>query len=368
MLFKEKILSLMDEENLDGLLLARRDSFSWLTGGGYNHVLQTTELGIAYLYITKGSIRCITTINEKSRLESEELFHTGIEIVVTPWFEDLDTFTVKILSGRVGSDNGRVGTVNVFKQLQRLRATLSDEEINSYYSLGQETADIVEHICFTCEPGMSEKEIESLVASMCIKKGINPVCLLVATDERIDKYKHPIPTEKKLEKILMIVIGAERHGLNVSLTRFVQFEKVNQNRRDKINALARIHSQMIAETKVGVPYKEILKKTISFYEKEGYGQEWLYHHQGGPTGYSCREEIVTLQTEGKVMKNQAFAWNPSFIGIKSEETIIIKENGIQFLTRTDHWPTIECSVDGKIFKMADILIREKSDIRLEGVK
>ncbi|KKI92777.1 hypothetical protein WQ54_07835 [Bacillus sp. SA1-12] len=357
---KEKIHSLMQEENLDGLLLVRRDCFSWFTGGRYNHVLQTTEVGIAYLYVTKHSIKCITTMNEKPRLEAEEIFNKEIEIVACPWFEDLDTFTASFFEGRVGSDDGRAGTVNVFKQIQQVRASLSEDEMNSYYSLGQDTATLVEHVCLTCEPGMSENKIASLVASKCISKGINPVCLLVAADERIEQYKHPIPTENKLKQVLMIVIGAERHGLNVSLTRFVHFGEISQAKRDRINTLASIHAEMIAETRVGVPYKEILAKAISFYEREGYGYDWRLHHQGGTTGYACREEIVTLKTEGNVIKNQAFAWNPSFVGIKSEETILVKENGIQLLTRTDNWPIIECNVNGKVYKMADILIRQKN--------
>jgi Xaa-Pro dipeptidase len=357
---KEKILSMMLEENIDGLLLVRRDSFSWFTGGSYNHVLQTTEAGIAYLYVTKHSIKCITTNNEKARLEAEEILNKEIEIVACPWYEDLNSFTASFFKENVGSDDGRFGTVNVFKKIQQMRASLSEDEVNYYYSLGKDTASLVEQVCLTCEPGMSENEIASMVASQCISKGINPVCLLVAADERIEQYKHPIPTENKLKRTLMIVIGAERHGLNISLTRFVHFGDIPQVQRDRINALANVHARMIFETKVSVPYKDILEKTISFYEQEGYGDDWRLHHQGGPTGYACREEIVTLKTEGIVLRNQPFAWNPSFIGIKSEETFLVRDNGIELLTRTDKWPTIECNINGNVYKMADILIRDKN--------
>jgi hypothetical protein len=61
------------------------------------------------------------------------------------------------------------------------------------------------------------------VKQHCIAAGISPDCVLVGSDERIMKYRHPMPTDRTIDKLMMIVLGAEQAGLNVSLTRFVSF-------------------------------------------------------------------------------------------------------------------------------------------------
>jgi hypothetical protein len=35
----------------------------------------------------------------------------------------------------------------------------------------------------------------------------------------------------------------------------------------------------------------------------------------------------------------AFAWNPTIQGAKSEDTVLVTENGFEVLTATGEWPT-----------------------------
>ena len=62
------------------------------------------------------------------------------------------------------------------------------------------------------------------------------------------------------------------------------------------------------------------------------------HHQGGPTGYGCREFTVTPETKGVIKKNQAYAWNPTIAGTKCEDTTFLADNGVEIFTRTKAWP------------------------------
>jgi hypothetical protein len=72
--------------------------------------------------------------------------------------------------------------------------------------------------------------------------------------------------------------------------------------------------------------------------------EWRRHHQGGPTGYFGRNEIVTHASDARVAPQQAFAWNPSAPGSKVEDTVVVREDGLDVLTRDPDWPAID--VDG----------------------
>jgi creatinase/prolidase-like protein len=60
---------------------------------------------------------------------------------------------------------------------------------------------------------------------------------------------------------------------------------------------------------------------------------WRLHHQGGTTGYGSREIIATPDTHDPIVAGNAFAWNPSITGYKSEETFVLTEGGPEVVTR-----------------------------------
>ncbi|MCK4446026.1 MAG: aminopeptidase P family protein, partial [Candidatus Marinimicrobia bacterium] len=89
----------------------------------------------------------------------------------------------------------------------------------------------------------------------------------------------------------------------------------------------------------------------------GFEGEWQKHHQGGAIGYNDREYCIYPHIDGTVQENQAFAWNPTITGAKIEDTIISYKDSIKVITVSKDWPMIPITVNGKIYKQPDILIR-----------
>jgi hypothetical protein len=57
-----------------------------------------------------------------------------------------------------------------------------------------------------------------------------------------------------------------------------------------------------------------------------------------------------------VLENQAFAWNPSIVGAKQEDTILCTASGIEVLTApSSAWPQLVGRYDGKELMRADVL-------------
>jgi antitoxin VapB len=83
------------------------------------------------------------------------------------------------------------------------------------------------------------------------------------------------------------------------------------------------------------------------YAETGFPDEWHLHHQGGPAGYEAREYIATPDSADVVSVGQAYAWNPSITGTKSEDTILVGEAGNEVLTAIENWPTLPVTVDGQ---------------------
>ena len=51
--------------------------------------------------------------------------------------------------------------------------------------------------------------------------------------------------------------------------------------------------------------QEYFEEVKSLYAQAGYPDEWKMHHQGGTTGYGCREFVVTPYKEGIIKEGQA---------------------------------------------------------------
>ncbi|WP_198020514.1 M24 family metallopeptidase [Anoxybacteroides tepidamans] len=354
----QKVRRFMDHNHLDGVLFRKRSNFAWLTGGGSNHIVNTTELGVADLLVFRDKVYCVTNRMEYARIRDEELLGGEVEFIATEWYEEQDRAIRELGAGKnIASDAPVAGLIDLSSELATLRFCLSEEEMEKYRWLGKKSAWAVESTCKEIEPGWTEHEIAAHLAAKVMKEGICPHVILVSTDDRVFKYRHPIPTSKKLEKYAMVVICAEKWGLIANATRFVHFGKLPQELEENKRKLARIDAIMNASTRPGVMIKDIFRQAVTAYEEAGFLNDWKYLHQGGPTGYATREFLATPEREEVVQLHQAFAWNPAIKGIKSEDTILVKENENEFLTHTGDWVYIETEVNQQMYLRPDILVK-----------
>ncbi|HHT27722.1 MAG TPA: M24 family metallopeptidase [Firmicutes bacterium] len=348
------------DRNLDGVILARRENFAWLTAGGDNHVPRNEEHGATSLLVTPDEITAITTNIEAPRMEAEELCGTNIEVVSWPWYADAAEKSRELIAGRrFGSDNGVAGTPNISSSFAQLRWVLYPGELERCVALGKDTGVALEKAAMSLKPGMTEFEIAGMLAEELLSRGIEDTVNLIAVDERIERFRHPIPTNKVLNKQAMLVVCARRGGLIVAATRLVYFGRPPEQLKDKHQAVCRIEAAMYAATVPGKPMGDALAAGIDMYAKCGYGEEWKLHHQGGPIAYNNREFIVVPGMQTLVLENQPFAWNPSITGTKGEDTIITNSTGFSVVTAgSGQWPMVAVDIDGQNILRPDILVVE----------
>jgi Xaa-Pro aminopeptidase len=352
----EKVVEWVQKNELDGVFLSRRDNYTWVTGGQRNQVVQNQEIGVATLLITPKENILFADVSDAERISMEEI-NIPVTLESRPWYEPLESVLKHYIGGKkFVSDSGIVGTENVQDALINLRLTLDPSEEEAYRILGKECALIVEEVCKRVQPGWTEMKAAHLLQTKCIEAGISPDCVLAGSDERIEQFRHPMPTDKKINKSFMLVLGGERHGLNISLTRMVYFEDPSDEFRKKYASAQKIFAKMQEMTTDSMKYCDFFQKLNILYTQAGYSDEWQKHHQGGPTGYACRERIVTPYTEGYISFDQAFAWNPTITGAKCEETTLLTRKGIEVLTRTENWPVTKFQTRNGILTVADTLV------------
>jgi Xaa-Pro aminopeptidase len=346
---KTRIRHLMEKLQLDGVFLRKQCNFSWLTAGGLSSVVTATEMGMASLLITPDKDYVVCNNIEAPRIEKEELLlELGYAIQPFPWYENQEPQLLKTLTnnGRVGCDSPFPGTEDISRKLNPLRYSLTSWEVERYKEVGYLTSKAIEETAQTVEPGKKECEIVGRLAERLWTNRVDYITIFCAADERISNFRHPVATEKKIEKRAMLCVNARKWGLIISLTRFVQFGKVPEELQKKYQANVYIDCVLMANTIPGKPAVEAFKKGIDAYKETGYVEEYELHHQGGSIGYVGRDYKVTFKTTEIVRENQGFAWNPSITGSKSEDTMLATSNGPVLLSKPIIFPTVNMEVGG----------------------
>ena len=354
----QKLVEWLKANNLEGVLIRRSENIAWLTGGAVEvRVLTPSETGVASLLVTaRGGRYYFTTQNEAPRLHDEEFGALDFEPVLFPWYDDDTKGAAQRLAGvELGSDTPVPGLIPV--NLYPLRESLSEPEIARYRWLGAETAAATVESLHEIEPGLSEYDLEAITAGNLLRRGILPSVYLYAVDDRIYKYKHAAARGKRLKEYAMLNLCSRKWGLAISITRFIHFGALPSELAARFQAAANVNAALLDATRVGATSAQLFKVAQDAYAAEGFPGEEQFHHQGGPTGYGEREWVATPKGTQMVANNQAFAWNPSIRGGKAEDTVILRDGNIEWLTSTPELPVIEATVNGKTYPAAGVLVK-----------
>jgi Xaa-Pro aminopeptidase len=293
-------------------------------------------------------------------VDEEGLEKQGYIIKTFPWYDDQEVSVVRQLvgDGPVGCDVPFQNAIILTEEIASLRYSLTPEEVERYRWLGEKVSLALERTMIAARAGEKESEVVGRLCNELWRDRIDPVTLMSAADDRTSRFRHPVPTEKKIERYLMVSVIARKWGLNVSLTRFVYFGKLPQELKKKYEANVFIDCALMAHTRPGTLAREVFQKGIDTYISKGYPEEWKLHHQGGSIGYTGRDYRVNFETPDIIQKNQAFTWNPSITGTKSEDTILATSKGLEMITRPLLYPTLSMTVAGISFIRPAILEKE----------
>jgi Xaa-Pro aminopeptidase len=360
-----RIVSMLAAQNLGGALISSQPNFSWMTAGGTNGVDQSREGGAGALLVRNDGKRFVIANRiEMPRLLSEELAAEEFEPVEFSWQEEKASPTflaarALTLLGKgsaLGSDVADVsGSRQVEAAIARCRYQLTSSEIERFRSLASDAAGAIGKLARELVPGETERQVARRVADVLAANDIRAVVNLVAADERIQKYRHPVPTERRWKKLLMLVVCARRGGMIASFTRTICNGAIPDQLRRRTLAAARVNAQLLSATRPTATGSDLYRLAAQTYAEEGYQSEEQLHHQGGATGYRTREWLAHPASTEQVQLNQAFAWNPSITGTKVEETCIVFADGVEVLTRTPDWPQLPVLIEGQEHLSPDVL-------------
>ncbi|OGN96921.1 MAG: peptidase M24 [Chloroflexi bacterium RBG_13_50_21] len=330
----------MTDRNLGGLYLQSAGSFAWATCGAASYINTASTNGLSSLLITQDHQYLLTTNVEAPRLEKEgRLMDQGWEFLVTPWHASQTDLEGLRRGLTLASDGPIPGAADLSADLARVRANLTPEEGKRFQDLGRYCARAMQAAIQAVKPGQTEYEIGARLSAETEGQGVQAIVNLIATDERIFSFRHPLPTAKRLEKYAMLILCGRKDGLVCSVTRLVHFGPLSNELKRKAAACSRIDAEFIAYTRPGQTLGDIFEKAAVTYAATGFPDEWRKHHQGGASGYEPREYLAVPGSPDRVTAGQAYAWNPSITGCKSEDTILVGETNNEILTEIPGWPS-----------------------------
>ncbi len=180
----------------------------------------------------------------------------------------------------------------------------------------------------------------------------------MGSDERIAKYRHPTPTEKRVERLVLLHPAARKWGLHANVSRMVHFgDRVPVEVEKKYEAACRIEATAISLCTPGRKFSEILESEKRAYAETGFPDEWRNHFQGGVTGYILADPTLCRDPEAAVSVDQAFDWFITITGVKVEELSITAGGRPEVLSAAGGWPVREWTENGVTLRLPGILKR-----------
>ncbi|WP_020654480.1 M24 family metallopeptidase [Massilia niastensis] len=331
--------AVLQQANAGALRLRGMDWFAWVTAGGSSAVLHAAETGVAEVLVTPEDACVLTDEIEADRLRAEEV-PPGFTFHIEPWAEPelRARFVLNAAAGRaVLSDRPTADEFPLPPALRQRRMVLRESEQSRYRQLGREAAEAMSEALREARPEWTEYQLAGAGAAALWRRGIHPALVLAAGERRLPLYRHATPSHEPIGQRAMLVFCARRHGLYANLTRFVTFGAAPEEQR----ALMDVEATGLAAVKPGKSLSAVYHALAQAYRHADRDGAIREHHQGGITGYLAREIVATASTAAQLEQGMAFAFNPSFAGLKIEDTFLLGPQGLENLTFDPGWPAVD---------------------------
>jgi Xaa-Pro dipeptidase len=317
----ERLRGWMRAKGFSRFYVVRPENFAWLVGGA-----NTLGMGESVAYLEVGEeVVLHTSAIEHPRMVEEEA--PGLPARVHPWY----------------AFPPPPGPNDLEHDLTPLRLVLSREAQGAFTHLGREAAMAVGEVVRSARPEWTEYALAGALAEALWGRGLRPLLLLVAGEERLFRHRHPLPKGKPLGRAFMAVVCAERGGLVANLTRMASFGHGEVEARYR--KVLEVEAAALSASRPGATLGEVFAALQGAYARVGFPRAWGEHHQGGVGGYRSREVVATPGHPLVLEAGMVLAWNPSLSGAKVEDTFLLTEGGLLNLTEDPFWPAVE--VEGR---------------------
>jgi antitoxin VapB len=334
----QPLRELMKEKGLDAFVLRRNPNLAWAIAGR-SHVPTTIDMACFDLIITQDDATAVTNVVEAPRLIAEEL-PTEVSVKTIKWSEGRDPLLPT--GSKVGSDQPGGDRIDLGVEIEMIRASLIDSDLARFTEICVDAAVALGNAMKQVESTDREIDVAGLITHALWQADLEIAFLGVAGEERVHKFRHPLPTDAVVGNRVSASICAKRKGLIASVTRIITFGAVSDQMVSDYTSIFKVEAALLDATVVGAPFSDPINAAIAAYPANGFeADEWTKHHQGGPTGFLPRDWPANQGSARLIASNQPIAWNPTGKGWKAEDTVVATDSGVKVLTNDPDWPSFK---------------------------
>lgn len=338
----------MQAAGADAVYLESWANVAWLCGGRGNRVVLDSPAGLCAVLLTANGAWLLVPNNEEARCRDEAFAGLALPLVSRPWYRlPLWQSAASLLpDGAVWAADVPVpGAGDAEPILAMLRRRLTEPEMMRYRALGADSAEALETALLEILPGWTEIEAAGTISAALKAREIESKVVLVGGRARAERFRHLVPTASEVADGLMASVTAVRHGLHASLTRCLSFGEPPPQLMEKHATVISVDRAYLSLSRPGESLGTALTAGETAYTEGGFYDEWKEHHQGGTTGYAGREVFAQPGVDYVIDAGMAVAWNPTVPGAKSEDTFLIRDEGLELLTAWPGtaWPSAEAA-------------------------
>jgi Xaa-Pro dipeptidase len=355
---ERRLFGLLERLGYDSLIVARRDNIAWLTGGGEAVSDRESPYSPVYLVLSPGRKAAVGYFMDLPRTLDEALAGLGYEGVSLPTFGKTPEEAARELAGgRAAADAPFLGVDDIDEHIPALYLPYTPEEVARYQAVAGECAGLLTELAGWVQPGMTERQVFARMWGLCLESGFAGRFMFVGADERIEKYRHPVPSDKPIERVVLFAPTAIKYGLASLLTRMVSFGEPDRELRRRYQAVATMQAAMIQATRPGVRLADLRQRIFDLYDELGFADEKYRHFHGGPVGYRGSFIGPMADPEAVVQVNSTFTYYLTVTGAKSEEVLLVEPDATRIITTHSSWPTLSVDYGGTTIQVPDILVR-----------
>lgn len=354
-----RIRDYLDKNGFSGMVLARQDNFNWVTSGGNNRVIVPSSEGFGVVVVTPSQVFMVSQVMDGARIMDEEMSQLKAEYIPLKWHEESPVQKAVSLAGDSPvSDIAVNGSTCCLRDIYNLHYPLTENEIKKLTALGKTSDEIITKVANEIKPGMVDYEVEAMLLYEFAKRNIQCDVLLIGTDDRIFKYRHPNPCGAKVKAYTFLAPAVRKDGLHCNITRSIYFgDTLPEKIQKAYDTVCNIEANCMSRCVTGTKWSDILTEHKQLLRKFGYESDWEGHYPGGRTGYFVSQADLSLNPENHIVNNEAYDWFITVTGAKVEELAVNHNGQFKLLSNPGVWPSKDYTSNGLTVSLPQIMMR-----------
>lgn len=355
--FRE-VLAIMEAGNLDAILVSNGYNMRYLSGfagaTGYFYITRDRQVLLTDSRYTVAAKEETLALNRRLSADGEE---TGSDIavfeIVSGYDEALAQLVVDDGVSCIGFEDGdilyadfvklqqtiqeksRVTLTALGKELDRLRAVKTEEELGLMKE-AEHIGDLAfSHILNVIKPGVTELEIAAELAYVMQKNGAEGLSFDTIVASGIhSSMPHAGVTDKRIENgdFVTMDFGCRYRGYCSDMTRTVVVGKASERQKEIYNLVLSAQLAALDFIKAGYKGREVDSVARKIIEKGGYGG-CFGHGLGHSVGLYIHEEpSLSRREENVIVENVVETIEPGiyvegFGGVRIEDMVVVTKDG-----------------------------------------